>query len=408
MKEKFLFIGGIASEEQLKRMEKVYAHRPVFSSDPLQTSIIQGLSEKIGAKIDVFNLVFYPTPPKKFYSAAEIHETSYAVFHNIPFTCGRIIQHFSKKRNLLKNLRQLPNEKLHIVVYSAYFPFLQALWKFKKQRSNIDICLVVPDLPQYQGLNSQKSFYRFLSTKVSRMLFDKYNSCVDSYVLLTEQMKDVVNPYAKKYVVIEGIAPSEYIFAKNTSITNNIIYSGTLQFKYGIGILLEAATLIDNVSIRFLFYGDGEAKNAIIEASKTDPRIEYHPPVGRDELHKIQQGAKLLINPRQNIGEFTKYSFPSKNIEYLLSGRPVVAYKLEGIPDEYDNFLNYPENNSPQALADKITELCNKPEEAMSAEGIKGRSFVLKEKNYNIQTQKIWGMITNAQRECEGLEGDKV
>ena len=52
-----------------------------------------------------------------------------------------------------------------------------------------------------------------------------------------------------------------------------------------------------------------------------------------DSWHSFPSAQSLWpVNPRQNNEEFTKYSFPSKTMEYLASGVPVVAYKLDGIP----------------------------------------------------------------------------
>ena len=61
--------------------------------------------------------------------------------------------------------------------------------------------------------------------------------------------------------------------------------------------------------------------------------------VSLNEARALQKTADVLVNPRLNEGEYTKYSFPSKTMEYLSTGRPVVCYKLDGIPDEYDKHL---------------------------------------------------------------------
>lgn len=37
---------------------------------------------------------------------------------------------------------------------------------------------------------------------------------------------------------------------------------------------------------------------------------------------KAQSESEILVNPRNDNNEFTKYSFPSKVIEYLGSGTP--------------------------------------------------------------------------------------
>ena len=76
-------------------------------------------------------------------------------------------------------------------------------------------------------------------------------------------------------------------------------------------------------------------------------------------------------------------------MEYLSSGVPVIAYKLDGIPDEYDEYLNYVEDNSVESLANKLIEFCEKSDEERAAIGKKGQAFVLENKNAVAQTKKI-------------------
>ena len=75
------------------------------------------------------------------------------------------------------------------------------------------------------------------------------------------------------------------------------------------------------------------------------------------------------------------------------SRNTVVAYKLDGIPDEYDEYINYVPDNSPEALAKVIQSIAELPEEERSLLGIRARDFVLKEKNYIAQTKKILHFI---------------
>ena len=55
--------------------------------------------------------------------------------------------------------------------------------------------------------------------------------------------------------------------------------------------------------------------------------------VTNDEIVRLQCEATLLVNPRPSDKEFCKYSFPSKTIEYMASGTPVLMTKLPGVPD---------------------------------------------------------------------------
>ena len=97
----------------------------------------------------------------------------------------------------------------------------------------------------------------------------------------------------------------------------------------------------------------------------------------------------MLVNPRMNNEEFTKYSFPSKNLEYLASGVPLIAYKLDGIPDEYDKYINYVPDNDSQSLANMICKICELPVSERNKQGSQARQFVTENKNAVAQTQKI-------------------
>lgn len=129
------------------------------------------------------------------------------------------------------------------------------------------------------------------------------------------------------------------------------------------------------------------------KAVKDDSRISFLGQLPRNEVIKWQKKATVLVNPRQNNEEFTKYSFPSKTMEYLSSGIPVVAYKLDGIPDEYDQYIQYVADDSIESLKKKLVEVCEMTREERQELGNIGRNFVLMKKNSTIQVRKIREMI---------------
>ncbi|MFQ9737208.1 MAG: glycosyltransferase [Christensenellaceae bacterium] len=202
----------------------------------------------------------------------------------------------------------------------------------------------------------------------------------------------------KPYCVMEGIA-TENIGALEkksqpiTEIEKNIVYTGTLHERFGILNLLQAFKEIPYPNYRLIICGIGDSEKKIIEASKQDSRIIFMGQLSRDEILKLQKVATVLVNPRQNNEEFTKYSFPSKNLEYLSSGIPLVAYKLDGILDEYDDYINYVEDNSIVSLRNKLIEVCEWTYEKRELFGYKAQKFVLEQKNQLIQTKKIIELI---------------
>ncbi|MHB8963041.1 MAG: glycosyltransferase, partial [Saccharofermentanales bacterium] len=210
-------------------------------------------------------------------------------------------------------------------------------------------------------------------------------------------MAGKLNIYNKPYVVVEALVDiNERINELHYESINNtkrVVYTGGLTASYGILNLLNAFNEIKENDYQLIICGDGETKEEVIKAANTDKRIKYLGVISYEETQKIQRHATVLINPRQNIGEYTKYSFPIKTIEYLLSGAPVICYKLSGIPCDYDDYLIYVEDFSTNGLSDIIVEVCNMSENERAEIGKKNRQFVLEKKNHIIQTKRILDMI---------------
>ena len=158
-------------------------------------------------------------------------------------------------------------------------------------------------------------------------------------------------------------------------------------------ILLDAFGMVRDSELKLVLCGSGDAEELVRERVKADERISFLGRVDREIVLALQKNATILVNPRQNNEDFTKYSFPSKNLEYLSSGVPVIAYKLDGIPDEYDEFIIYPENDSVDALHKTIKTLSEMTDEERRCIGDKARCFVAENKNKNTQAQRIFEFI---------------
>jgi len=194
----------------------------------------------------------------------------------------------------------------------------------------------------------------------------------------------------KPNLVIEGIIDTGlHLKMYEGKREKAILYSGTLNYKYGIKEILDSFMMIKNNSIEFWICGAGEAEKDIVNASKIDPRIKYFGILDWSKLAILQQRARFLINPRQNIGAYTKYSFPSKLMEYLASGTPVIAYKLDGIPEEYFPYIYWLEPGGRENIAMQLELLLVKGDEELIEFGNTARKFVLERKNQDVQASKI-------------------
>lgn len=113
----------------------------------------------------------------------------------------------------------------------------------------------------------------------------------------------------------------------------------------------------------------------------------------KEEVRLLQVRATLLVNPRHSNEEFTKYSFPSKTMEYLASGTSTLMCKLPAIPEEYFEYLYFFDDESIEGYARKIVEICNMDPEMLRVRGEKAREFILKEKNCYSQAKRIFDMV---------------
>ena len=78
----------------------------------------------------------------------------------------------------------------------------------------------------------------------------------------------------------------------------------------------------------------------------------------------------------------------------MASGTPVLSAKLEGIPEEYNDYLYYFDDKKDGDLARKIREILDTPTDELEKRGSDIKSFVLSQKNNVLQSKKIIDFIT--------------
>ena len=361
-----------------------------------------------------------PTPPKvvnvlpignypQYYKKAFVRKSTFSLCGrndhiNLSFCNIKFIRNYFIERSVYKYLNDYCKKKggdIVLCIYSASAEFLSVAEKLKKKYPGVVICDVIADLPGMTNLSSKKStilqwFIEYKAKKSMRGLVS-----IDCFVLLTKQMAEYLH-IKKPFCVVEGIA-TEATELNRIELSGQkiILYTGTLHKKFGIMNLVEAFQQIDDPKYRLVICGIGDSAEAIRKAADKDSRISFLGQLPRDEVLEWQKKATVLVNPRQNNEEFTKYSFPSKTMEYLSSGIPVVAYKLDGIPDEYDQYIQYVEDDSINALKNELIKICELPNEIRQKIGYSGRTFVLNEKNSKVQTRRIVDLINHAREHLQ-------
>ena len=116
------------------------------------------------------------------------------------------------------------------------------------------------------------------------------------------------------------------------------------------------------------------------------------------EIVEEELKASLLVNPRPVAPEYTKYSFPSKNLEYMVSGTPVLTTQLPGMPEEYFPYVYLMGEETEDHAAKVLEEILSLPLEERQKKGTAARAFVLEKKSNIVQSAKILAFLKNSVR----------
>ena len=370
-----------------------------YAADALQKSIISGITT-LYDNVSIVNLPFissYPRYYKKIFAptgpvqlevdGVEGESISYI---NLP-----ILKFLSKTRNAFKGLKEWGNKiegQKVIIIYSAHSPLIKAAVQYKNNvDSNTKIILVLPDLPEFMA--QKRSLFIEQLKRIDEHIIRKLYKNVDGFIFLTEFMKEKLPMEKQPYRVVEGIfnPKDQQIYEYVTKKT--VFYGGTLAKRYGILNLVNAFIKADMPDYVLEICGMGDTKDEICKIAAIHSNIHYLGLLKREEALKKQMEATLLVNPRTPEGEFTRYSFPSKTMEYLASGVPTLLYKLPGIPEEYYNYCFSISELGVDALASKLKEVLEMPIEKKKELGKSAKHFILTKKNPIEQCTKIYDLI---------------
>lgn len=222
--------------------------------------------------------------------------------------------------------------------------------------------------------------------KINRFLLKQF----DEYVYLTEQMHVLLNGQKKPHVVVEGVCDTSFSEDLETKYDKFVIlYAGALDNKFGIDELLDEYLKIKDSRAELHLFGAGDCVDRIKKLSKDRADIVYYGVRNNEEVVIAEKRASLLINPRSKDEEFTKYSFPSKTIEYMATGTPVLMQPLPGMPIEYHKYVLLYNDGKCEALSERIQGIMNCSNDELQSFGKAAMQFVLSKKCEKQQARRI-------------------
>ena len=247
---------------------------------------------------------------------------------------------------------------------------------------------IITDLPDMLGGGS---FSRKMANFVIR-------HCTD-YVLLTQAMNDYIGNKGKPYVILEGHSDISMRERKpameKKSPVRTVFYAGGVSRQYGLADLTEGFLMADLPNTRLEVYGPGDYVKELQQIAQTHSNVYYGGMLLNSQIVGKEQEATLLVNPRPTHEEFVKYSFPSKTMEYMASGTPVLTTRLPGMPKEYYPYVDFIEEESVSGIAAALKAVLARSDEDLFRKGQAARDFVLEGRNNVVQAKKLLDMLEN-------------
>lgn len=219
----------------------------------------------------------------------------------------------------------------------------------------------------------------------------------DGYFFFTAAMNELVNHNKKPNVIIECLVDAGMAKKENTLAEKYphrvMMYTGGIVEHYGLETLIEAFLMAGVPDTELWIYGGGSFADKISIICRDSNSIKYLGVLPNEEIIREQQKATVLVNPRSTQFEYTKYSFPSKNMEYMSSGTPTLTTRLPGMPEEYNEHVLLFDGETAPEMAKKIRQVYGMSDEELHNIGMKTKAWVLKEKNHVHQMSLFVDML---------------
>lgn len=405
---KVVFCTRVYNMEDYEKYCAKAGHNLSLSDSNFTHRFIEGIEANLRSPIALVNVTPIPGFPQypdiiiktrtwKHTEKANDIECGYI---NLP-----IIKQYTRSRRIYHSLKKLisdEKDKIQIVTYDLHVDACVAIQKIKNAYPDIHTTVILPDIPELM-MDVRKIKKGSLAEKYVKKQMS-YINMFDSYVFVTRYMHDFISDINKPYTIIEGMwsgKTKKKVEKREINNTRNIVlYSGLLAEEYCIHELVQAIVKINEMYdyCELWICGDGQERDYVADMSQKFNYIKYFGYVNSNEMENLQQKATLLINPRPNEGKYTRYSFPSKTISYLAAGKPVIAYKLDGIPDEYDKHIIYIDSlrERTESIVDSIKSILELTEEEREVMGRDNMRFIESNKQSKIMCKRIiqmWSKI---------------
>lgn len=240
--------------------------------------------------------------------------------------------------------------------------------------------------------------------KLDYWLHKKLLPLFNGLVVITDSIS---NDFAPKipFIRVEGGIKTE-LAQRFTNVTRKtrsgkdspnftLVVAGKLDEANGISVILEAFSLLEGDNYRLEIAGTGPLENMVQQAANRDERINFHDFISFDEVLKLYDSADVIVNMRLTKAINTRYFFPSKIMECLTSGVPVISTCSGHVSEEFSGFAFLLKDERPVDLANMVKHVASLAPDIRADKAAKAQEYMIRNKTWDVQGLQVVEFINS-------------
>lgn len=398
-----LWVGCWENDEEFsKKAKKGY---DLASAQFSQKNLIKGLEAVSRLRFDSINgsvLPPYPVYQDRIVEPVEWSHSEGAYDISVGYPNDRYVNRLYCRQAMIAAAKawiqnRYQGGELLVFAYSMRSGPMATACYIKRRIPQARLFLIVSDLPQFMDLGQSK--VKAALKKVDWLSIMRMQKQFDGFILYAASMADYLGIPDGKWMLMEGSYDAEEDMLPPSPLRRKaVMYAGKLDKRYGIPMLVDAFMAIQQSDAELWITGGGNAEAYIRACADRDARIKFYGFLpSRAEVLRLQREASLLVNMRLPSEPSSAYCFPSKILEYMATGVPVLSFRLSSIPDEYLPYLCIMEEETPESIREAIEKWLNADQSVLSAKGADAKAFVCESKNLYAQCRRIHAFVMKHQ-----------
>jgi glycosyltransferase involved in cell wall biosynthesis len=185
----------------------------------------------------------------------------------------------------------------------------------------------------------------------------------------------------------------------------SFVHAGLINRNNGSEFLAAALRQVKIRDAEFMIFGKGRCRK-LEEAAAADSRIKLRGYVSAGELAAACEAATAFLSPRPDDIENNSMIFPSKLLEYLKYGKPIICTPNRGMDPRYGEVLNIVSNNDPRLYAEEMDKIMEYSPGDYAALCGKIAAFVNTSRSWRTQAERLTEWIGSVIKQTSRRDGN--